>query len=217
MHKIEEDNYTTRLWYTKYITPPDEDWFISKFFKTKKQQLPIEQQKEIIKSKQEYFWKYIPEIILCETWNGDYYIRQKFIKWKTVAETDITTLPPETLQKLIDLIKKCIIYHKEQWWEIDTTWYQYYKWNPSNLERRIRNFLKVHKNFLTSTNIMISEDWNVYMVDVCESSDSRILGKIKNIYGKPFIKRTVNELEKTLKEKLMKEKKSEEIFETLRD
>ena len=212
-----EDNYTTRLWYTKYITTPDEEWFISKFFKTKKQQLPIEQQREIIKSKKEYFWEYIPETTLCETWNGEYYIRQKFITWKTLAETDISTLSSETLWKLIDLINKCIRYHKEQWWEMDTTWYQYYKWNPSKIERRIRNFFKVHKNFLTSTNIIISNDWNVYMVDVCESSDSRILGKIKNIYGKPFIKRTVNELEKLLQQKITYEQKNEEIFDVLKD
>lgn len=215
MNKVEEDNYTTRIWYTKYITDPDKYWYISKFFKTKKQQLPIEKQRKIIELKKEYLWEYIPKTILCETHDGEYFIKQQYIRWKTLAEIDISTLSTNTLEKLLDLIKKYIRYHKEQWWEMDTTWYQYYKWNPWNLERRIRNFLKVHKNFLASTNIMISDDWNVYMVDVCESSDSRIFGKIKNIYGKPFIRRTVKQLEKLLQQKIVIEKKNKEIFDVL--
>ena len=217
MNKVEEYNYTKKLWYTKYITDPDEDWYISKFFKTKKQQLPIEKQREIIRLKKEYLWEYIPKTILCETHDGEYFIKQQYIKWKTLAEIDISTLSTDTLEKLLDLIKKYIRYYKEQWWEMDTTWYQYYPWNPSNIERRIKNFFKVHKNFLASTNIMVSDDWNVYMVDVCESSDSRILGKIKNIYGKPFIKRTVNQLEKILNQKIAKAAKNKEIFDALND
>jgi len=53
------------------------------------------------------------------------------------------------------------------------------------------------------------------MVDVCESSDSRIFGKIKNIYGKPFIRRTVKQLEKLLQQKIVIEKKNKEIFDVL--
>lgn len=215
MNRIERDNYTTRLWNTKYISSPDKDWFICKFFKTKEQQLPIEEQRKIIELKKQYMWWYIPQTILCEIGNWEYFIKQKFIKWKTLAETDIGSLSADTLLKLVDLIKKYMKYHKEQWWEMDVTWYQYYKWDIGIIERKFRNFFKIHKNFLTSTNIMISEDWNVYMVDVCESNDSRLLWKIKNFCAKPFIKRTISQLEKALQKKMSIENKNEEIFQTL--
>ena len=84
---------------------------------------------------------------------------------------------------------------------MDITWYQHYPSNIGTIERKIKNFLTIYKNFLVSTNIMISDDWNVYIVDVCESTDSRLQWKIKNFLAKPFIKRTISNLEKTLQEK----------------
>lgn len=212
MNKLKEDNYTTRLWNTKYISSPDEDWFVSKFFKTKAQQLPINEQRKIVEIKKEYLGKYIPTTILCEVDDWEYFIKQRFIKWKTLAETDISSLSADTLEKLIDLIKKYLKYHREQWWEMDVTWYQYYEWDISTIRRKLKNFLKINKNFLTSTNIMISEDGNVYMVDVCESTDSRLLWKIKNFCAKPFIKRTISQLEKALQEKISLEKKNHDLF-----
>lgn len=207
MNRIEAD-YTKHLWNTKHISEPDEEWFISKVFKTKKQILPIDEQKRIIEKKKEYFWEYIPETELIETKNWEYIIRQKYIEWKTLAQTDVSILPPETLARLIDLIKKYLKYYREQWWELDLTWYQYYEWNPSNLRRKVLNFLKISQNFLTSTNIMIWDDWKVYMVDVCESSDNRLQWKIKNFCAKPFVRKTISCLEKTLKEKINIENES---------
>ena len=201
MDKINHD-FITRLWETKYVSDPDENWFISKVFKTREQSLPIEEQKRLLDLKKIYFWEYIPETELVEIWDGYYFIKQKFIKWKTLAQTDISSLSADTLYQIIDLIKKYIKYFKEEWWEMDTTWYQIYKWNVSNLERRLRQFLAINKNFLTSTNIMVSEDWNVYMVDICESADSRILWKIKNFCAKPFIRKTISDLEKILLKKI---------------
>ena len=201
-------DYTSRLWKTKHISEPDESWFIIKVFKSKRQILPIDKQREIIEKKKLYFWEYIPETELIETENWEYIIKQKFIKWKTLSQTDISNLSAETLRQLVDFIKKYIKYFKEQWWDMDISWYQIYKWNVSNLERRIRGFLAINKNFLTSTNIMISEDWNVYMVDVCESSDFRLLWKIKNFCAKPFIKRTISNLEKILQRRINFENES---------
>ena len=116
MDKLETDNYTNRLWNTKRISEPDEDWYISKFFRTKKQMLPLSQQRALIAKKLRYFWEYIPETKLYETENWEYYIKQKYIKWKTLAETDILTLSNDTLSSLIDLIKRYLKYHQEQWW-----------------------------------------------------------------------------------------------------
>ena len=201
MNKVQQD-YTTWLWNTKRITFPDKDGFVLKYFKTKEQSIPIEDQRKIIESKKRYFWEYIPETELVETEDWEYMIRQKYIEWKTLAQTDIFSLSSKTLFKILDLIKKYLKYHKEQWWELDITWCQHYEWNPSKLEKMIRNFLKIHKNFLASTNIMISEDWNVYMVDVCESTDVRLQSRIKNFLAKPFIKRTILDLEKALQRKI---------------
>lgn len=201
MNRIEAD-YTKHLWNTKHISEPDEEWFISKVFKTRRQILPIDEQKRIIEKKKEYFWEYIPETELIETENWEYIIRQKYIEWKTLAQTNVSILPAETLASIIDLIKKYLKYYREQWWELDLTWYQYYEWNPSNLRRKFLNFLKISQNFLASTNIMICDDWKVYMVDVCESSDNRLQWKIKNFCAKPFIKRTISNLEKILQRKI---------------
>ena len=196
-----KEDYTIRLWNEKDVSEPDENWFICKVFKKKEQILPINQQIKILEWKKKYFWKYIPETKLVETENWEYIIKQKFIEWKTLAQTDISTLSSETLEQLIDLIKKYLKYYKEQWWDMDITWYQYYPWNPSNIKKKIINFLKINQNFLTSTNIMIWNDWNVYMVDVCESTISRLQWKIKNFLAKPFIKRTIHNLETTLQRK----------------
>jgi len=217
MNKLETENYTTYLWNTKHISEPDEEWFIYKIFKTRRQILPIDEQRKIIEKKMKYFWEYIPETILIEITDKDYIIKQKFIEWKTLSQTNIWDLPIETLEWLIDLIKKYLKYHNEQWWEMDITWYQFYEWNPSSIVRKIKNFLKIYKNFLTSTNIMIWENWNVYMVDVCESADSRIQWKIKNFCAKPFIKMTISKLEHILEWKINfeSENTNEELFSTL--
>lgn len=193
---------TSRLWNTKHISGPDKYWFVTKRFKTKWQILPIDEQRKIIEKKKLYFWEYIPETHLIETENWEYIIRQKYIKWKTLANTDISSLSVETLRHVIDLIKKYLHYYKKEWWELDLTWYQFYEWNPNFFVRKIKNFLRINQNFLASTNIMIDDDWNVYIVDVCESSNSRLPWKIKNFFAKPFIKRTISLLEETLKKRI---------------
>ena len=216
MNKFEED-YINRLWETKYISEPDESWFVTKVFKTRDLMLPMEEQRRLLELKKKYFWEYIPETELIEIQDWEYMIRQKFIKWKTLAHTDISNLSAETLEKFIDLIKKYLKYNKEQWCEMDITGYQHYPWSPNSIKRRIKNFLKIKQNFLTSTNIMIWDDWNVYMVDICESAVVRLQSRIKNFCAKPFIKRTIKDLENTLKSKIETEKckTSEELINTL--
>lgn len=202
MNKL-ENNYINNFWATKYVWSPDIDGFISKIFKTKKQILPIDDQRKLLEKKKVYFWEYIPQTELIEGEDWEYTIRQKFISWKTLAQTDISSLSADTLMHLLDLIKKFLKYHKEQWWDMDITWYQYYPQNIGAIKRKIKNFLTIYKNFLVSTNIMISDDWNVYIVDVCESNDSRLQWKIKNFLAKPFIKRTISNLERTLQKKFI--------------
>lgn len=210
--------YMNRLWETKYISEPDENWFISKVFKNKKQILPIEEQKRIIEVKKKYFWEYIPETELIEIEGWEYIIRQKFIKWKTLDQINVSNLWAETLSKLLDLIKKYLKYHKEQWWSMDITWCQNHPWNPNIIKMRIMNFLKINKNFLVSTNIMVWDDWNVYMVDICESAIYRLQSRIKNFCSKPFVKRTIKELEELLQQKINFEREhtNNELLDNLR-
>lgn len=217
MNKFQEE-YINRLWETKYISEPDESWFITKVFKTRDLMLPMEEQKRLLELKKKYFGEYIPETELFEIQDWEYMIRQKFIKWKTIAHTDISDLSAETLEKFIDLIKKYLKYHEEQWGAMDITGFQYHEWNPNNLKRRIKNFLKIRQNFLTSTNIMIWDDWNVYMVDICDSAIIRLQSRIKNFCAKPFVKRTIKNLEKALQQKIeiQKEQTSKELLETLK-
>lgn len=213
----ENEEYSKWIWATKHITEPDECWYICKFFKTKKLMLPLDEQRRMLEKKKQYFWEYIPETILCETQDWGYFIRQKFIKWKTLASTNVFNLPAETISKIIDLIERYLKFHKEQWWIMDIAWYQHYESKPGTLERKIRNFFKIYKNFLNSTNIMISDDWNVYMVDVCESTDVRLQWRIKNFCAKPFIRMTIHNLEKLLQSKIRaeKQKTSNELMNAL--
>ena len=45
---------------------------------------------------------------------------------------------------------------------------------------------------------MISDDWNVYIVDVCESAETHPPLRFKNFCAQPFIKVTIHNLEKLL-------------------
>ena len=62
MDKIDIDKYS-RSWVTKYITEPDENGYIFKYFKNdgEHKPYPYEKQNYIIKMKKHYIWKYIPE------------------------------------------------------------------------------------------------------------------------------------------------------------
>ena len=215
MDKIEED-YTTWLWNTKHIYKVGECYII-KVFKAERKIIPIQEQRRVLEIKKRYFWEYIPETELIEKENWGYVIKQKFVEWKTLANVDISSLSTETLEKLIDLIKKYLKYYKEQWWDMDITWYQYYPWNPNSIMRKFMNFLKINQNFLVSTNIMIWDDGNPYMVDICESADVRFQWKIKNLLAKPFIRRTISNLEETLQKRINFENEdmNQELLNTL--
>jgi hypothetical protein len=73
MDEINIDEYT-RSWVTKYITEPDEQWYIFKYFKNDWIHIPysFEQQNNIIEKKKQYFWKFIPETELIKNDDGSY-------------------------------------------------------------------------------------------------------------------------------------------------
>ena len=185
MDEINIDEYT-RSWVTKYITEPDEQWYIFKYFKNDWIHIPysFEQQNNIIEKKKQYFWKFIPETELIKNDDGSYCIRQKFIEWKLLKFIDIYKLDKKVLSDLLELIKSYIAYWKDEWIEIDVMWCQH-DINPSmNIrERRRIHYSRLFSGFLSSTNIMISNDGRVYMVDVCDTipvKPNRKVDKIKN-------------------------------------
>ena len=65
---------------------------------------------------------------------------------------------------------------------------------------------------------MISDDWNVYMVDICETTENRLQWRIKNFCAKPFIRLTIYNLEKLFQSKIQseQEKISSELINSLR-
>lgn len=197
------------LWAEKLILEPDEHNFIEKHFRDWLTPLSFFEQQELLDKKSKYFGKYMPLTFLCERDNWTYIIRQEFIKWKRLSDVNINNLSANTLTQLLDLINKYIKYGKEEKKLLDYTWHQEYPDNPPLLIRKLRTFLKVNKNFLISTNIMISDDWNVYMVDLCETKDyhENFTKRIKNFCSKPFIKKTISELEEVLKMKKDEENK----------
>lgn len=185
-----EELYFNNEWAIKLVSTPDKDWYIFKFFKKDYHILDIKTQQSILEKKKEYFWKYIPETILCKDLDWSYYIKQKFISWNVLKDVNINDLSTQTLEQLLDLINKYLLYCKNENQMIDITGYIDY-WKQISLnKRRLLNFLQIYKNFLSSTNIMIDDNWNVFMVDICDSWETRTVWKFKNFCAKPFIEYT---------------------------
>ena len=211
MDKIDIDKYT-RFWVTKYITEPDENGYIFKFFKKDCEYKPysFEKQSDIIRKKKQYIWKYIPETQLIKNEDGSYYIKQKFIKWRLLKFVDINQLDKKTLSDLLDLFNWYSDFCKNEWIEIDIFWYQ---WDISDVEnirkRRYLFYTRMLSSFLASTNIIISDDNKVYMIDVCDTipvqENEQKLNKIKyavrHAIIELWIKRTEYKIRRVIKKK----------------
>lgn len=166
------DSYTLKSWCTKDITEPDEHWYIFKHFKEDNSFKPLsfEKQNEILEKKKTYIWKFIPETELIKNDDGSYCIRQKFIEWRLLKFTDINQLDEKVLSDLLELLNWYIAYCKDTWSVIDVFGYQSDIHNLENIrKRRFLSYTRMLDSFLSSTNIMISNDNKVYMVDVCDT------------------------------------------------
>lgn len=224
MNRINIDGCTLKSWANKYISEPDDNGYIRKFFKNDWKYTPysFEEQDNIIKKKKQYIWKFIPETELIKNEDGSYYIKQKYIEWKLLKYMDINQLDKETLSDLLELFNWYIAFCKDEWMEIDVFWYQQDINNIDNIrERRIRYYIRMFNGFLSSTNIMISNDNRVYMIDVCDSipikKGSQKLRKIKNTI-KRAIKWAIIELwirRSTFKIHCIIDKKRSELFNAL--
>ena len=184
----------------KRVSKPDEFWYVLKIFKPWKIPLSFEEQKNNLALKKQYFWDYIPEteLIILDGWK--YGIKQKFVKGNLLKDLNVSDLSAKTLEDLLDLLQKYLRYCKEQNSYLDIFGYQQYLNCSTSFERKFRNFLGIYKNFLLSTNILITQEGKVFMVDVCDSKKNQSF--FKKISKKFFIPLTLNKISKlTIKKK----------------
>jgi hypothetical protein len=172
MQNRESEEYYKNEWVTKSIIWPDENGYVFKFFKKDgiHKLYSFQKQRSIIEKKKQYIWKYLPETELIEKVDWSYYIKQKYIKWKLLKFIDIKNLDANVLSDLLDLIKGYVAYSKDEWIELDVLGYQKDIHEEDNIwKRRVLFYSRLFDSFLTSTNIMISDDNKVYMIDVCDT------------------------------------------------
>lgn len=220
-HNTRKPLMNNRLhWFEKEISAPDKQGFIIKKFKKDRTPLPYREQERILRTKKKYFGKYIPETTLIQNpllEERDYCIRQKFIEGRELREIDIHSLSAKTLVQLLDLLQCYLSFSKDHNIPIDIMGNQ-----PNSVEniriRRMKNFLLIYKNFLSSSNIIVSREGDIFMVDVCETQDAQnsLLKKIKNFFARPFINRTLKNIEKeTQKKKMMIKNTQENLLQIL--
>lgn len=219
MKNLEAEKYYKTEWVTKSLIWPDEDGYIFKYFKKDCEHKPysFDRQSSIIEKKKHYIWKFLPETELIKNEDGSYCIKQKFIEWRLIKFVDINELTPEVLSDLLELFDGYIAYCKDEWIEMDVIGYQQdiQHLNPG-MRRRIRFYSRIFSSFLESTNIMISNDNKVYMIDVCDTIPEELNGKITKI--KAAIRKAIINIwiKKTeLKIHRLIEKKRKELWEVL--
>ena len=219
MNKIDIDKYK-RDWVTKYITGPDENGYIFKYFKKNCEHIPysFEKQSFIIDMKKEYIWKFLPETQLIKREDGSYYIKQKYIEWKLLKFVDINQLNKKVLSDLLELFEWYIAFCKNEWIQLDVFGYQEDIYHIENIrKKRFLHYTRMLNSFLSSTNIMISNDNKVYMIDVCDtipvSNDGQRLQKIKRTIRKAIIELWIKRTESKIRHII--EKKRDELGDAL--
>ena len=188
-------------WGTKYISL-EEWWYVIKKFKPWFKFQSIEELKKDLELKKKVFGKFIPETLICEDENWWYFIKQKFIEWKTLSDTNLYNLSSDTIRDLIDLIDKYFEYHNKYFKIIDISWYQGKYTNK--LIKKLSSLYDLKDNFLISTNIIVSETWEVFLVDVLDIKGSfitKIRREIKLALAIPFINNTLRNLRIILSKK----------------
>jgi hypothetical protein len=200
MDKIDDNKYILKFWATKYITEPDKDGYIFKFFKNISEHKPysFEEQNNLLRRKKEYIWRFIPETELIRNDDGSYYIKQKYIEWKLLKYINVDQLDEKLLSDLLELFNWYIEFCKNEWIEIDIFGYQEDINNIENIrKRRFLFYTRMLNSFLSSTNIMISNDNKVYMIDVCDTipipKGSQKFYKLKRTI-KQSVKQAITEL-----------------------
>ena len=196
MDKIDINNHTLDYWATKYVSKPDDEGYVLKSFRRDSvhKPYPFEKQSRIIERKKQYIWKFMPETQLIKNEDGTYRIKQKYIEWKLLKFVDIDQLDEQVLSDLLELFDWYIAYCKDEWAQLDIIWYQEDINDLDNIrKRRFRFYTRTFNNLLSSTNIIISNDNKVYMIDVCDTIP--VQNNKQKLYGiKSAVRKAILEL-----------------------
>ena len=213
MKNLESEEYYLREWVTKSLVGPDERGYIFKYFKNDGIHKPFsfEKQKDIIEKKKQYIWKFLPETELIR-YDGSYCIKQKYIEGKLLKFIDINQLDANVLSDLLELFDWYIAYCKEEWVEIDVIWYQQDIYTLEDMrKRRFLFYTRIFDSFLSSTNIMISNDNKVYMVDVCDTipeiKRQNMMYKLKSAVRQAILKLWIKKTEYRIRHLISKKRK----------
>lgn len=189
--------------FCKIVKGPDADGYLYKYFKKHIKVPSLTEQKRLLELKKQYFWKYIPETELCETEDGNYFIKQKYIQGQLLKDLAMYQLSSITLWELIDLLNSYLSYCKNEKKPLDIIGYQPYPKEMKSREKKFRNAIKLYKNFLASSNIIVANNGKVYMIDVCDDMQpwGFNLQSIKSFCSMPFIYQTLSDLKFLLSQK----------------
>jgi len=212
MKNLESEKYYKSEWVTKSLVWPNAQGYIFKYFKKDCEHKPysFEKQSDIIEKKKQYIGRFIPETELVKCSDGTYYIKQKYIEWRLLKFIDINQLDAKVLSDLLELFDWYMAFCKDEWIKLDVIGYQQDIHNLENLrKRRYLFYSRMFDGFLSSTNIMISNDNKVYMVDVCdtipEPKNQDKLSKLKYAVREAiidlWIKKTKYRIHRLIKEK----------------
>ena len=213
MDKIDIDN-TLNYWAIKYVSKPDDKGYIFKYFRKDSIHVPysFEEQGKIIEKKKQYIWKFMPETELIKNDDGTYWIKQKYIEWKLLKFIDINKLDEQTLSDLLELFNWYVAYCRDEWVRNDIIWYQEDVDSLENIwKRRFLFYTRIFNSLLSSTNIIISNDNKVYMIDICDTipvQNNQKLYKIKNAVRQAILELWIKKAELKIR-RLIKEKKKE--------
>jgi len=213
MNKIDINN-TLDYWATKYVSKPDDEGYVFKTFRKDSIHTPysFEEQNKIIEKKKQYIWKFLPETQLIKNDDGTYCIKQKYIEWKLLKFVDIDQLDEQVLSDLLELFHWYIAYCRDEWARNDIIWYQEDVDNIKNIrKRRFLFYSRIFNSLLSSTNIIISDDNKVYMIDVCDTipvQNNQKLYKIKNAVRQAILELWIKKARSKIKH-LIEEKRGE--------
>lgn len=213
MDKIDIDN-TLNYWAIKYVSKPDDKGYIFKYFRKDSIHTPysFEEQNKNIEKKKQYIWKFLPETQLLKNDDGTYYIKQKYIEWKLLKDVNIHNLDDKVLSDLLELFDWYMAYCKDENARIDIIWFQEDIDSLKNIrKRRFLFYTRIFNRFLSSSNVIISNDNKVYMIDVCDAipvNNNQKLYKIKMEFRQAFMKLWIKKAELKIR-RLIKEKKKE--------
>ncbi len=155
--------------------------------KTNKSPLTFQQAATSLAIHQQLFWDFCPPTKVVDTENG-YCIIQKKINWRLICEIPQKEIENKTLEDLTAFVK-ALSNSLLQWRIPDYYWIQAepFEWKISwrNTLTRLVEKIKLlpglwifYKNIFKSSNLMVADDWKIYLIDNVDNQIANINPKI---------------------------------------